>query len=72
MEIRLRNKVKIKIPSNAYLEIHLLSRSKTINSKYKCNKIYLSSAIPGIVMAVLIATTVSDPAKDDRYKIPVC
>ena len=29
------------------------------------------SAIPGIVMAVLIATTVSDPAKDDRYKIPV-
>ena len=29
------------------------------------------SAIPGIIIAVLIATTVSDPAKDERYQISV-
>lgn len=38
---------------------------------YGWRSAYVISAIPGIVMAVLIATTVSDPAKDDRYKIPV-
>ena len=32
---------------------------------------YYDSAIPGIIIAILIATTVSDPAKDERYQISV-
>merc|ERR1712241_417640 len=38
---------------------------------YGWRSAYVISAIPGLLMAVLIATTVSDPAKDDRYRIPV-
>ena len=37
----------------------------------KLNLIYYYSAIPGIIIAILIATTVSDPAKDERYEIVI-
>ena len=35
----------------------------------KSISILYDSAVPGLIIAILIATTVSDPAKDERYEI---
>ena len=44
---------------------------KLLRTDKKCKSISIlyDSAIPGIIIAILIATTVSDPAKDKKYEI---
>ena len=51
--------------------LHRISIIKFLLTNKKCKSISISydSAIPGIIIAILIATTVSDPAKDKKYEI---
>ena len=68
MEIIIRNQVVHRIKWEIVLQSYIIIFYLLIKS-YKSISILYDSAIPGIIVAILTATTVSDPAKDERYEI---